>query len=256
MSSRIESRDFVTSLARGLAVIRSFGDGAQDLTLTEVAERTAMSRAAARRFLLTLNELGYVAAVDRRFSLTPRVLDLGYAYLSSRDLPQLAQPFIERVTEATEEACSACVLDGGEAVYVAKSPSRRVMTTNHSVGTRVPAHATSMGRVLLAALDGPALDDYFARTTLLPLTPDTVTDQGALRAILRQVASDAYSVVDQELEEGLRSVAVPVRDKRGAVIAALTVCGSSSRVGVDIMMQTFLPSLREAAEGLSAALSR
>jgi IclR family pca regulon transcriptional regulator len=252
----MESRDFVASLARGLAVIRSFGENAEALTLSEVAQRSSMSRAAARRFLLTLGELGYVTAVDKRFRLTPRVLDLGYAYLASRDLPQAAHPFIERVTATTQEACSVCVLDGTEVVYVAKVPGTRVMTSTHSVGTRVPAYPTSMGRVLLAALAPAALDDYFAEAEIEPLTRHTVTDETQLRAVLKRVAADGYSVVDQELEEGLRSIAAPVRDKSGAVVAALTVCANSSRIGVDTMLHSFLPTVREAAEGLSAALSR
>lgn len=256
MSSKIEHRDFVSSLARGLAVIRSFGEDAQSLTLSEVAQRTAMSRAAARRFLLTLGELGYVTSVDNRFSLTPRVLDLGYAYLASRDLPHAAHPFIERVTVATREACSLCVLDATEVVYVAKTPGTRVMTSTHSVGTRVPAYPTSMGRVLLAALSPAALNRYFAMADVEPLTRHTVTDEAELRAALKQVAAQGYSVVDQELEEGLRSVAVPVRDKSGAVVAALTVCANSSRVGIDEMVADFLPTMREAAAGLSAVLSR
>jgi len=252
----MESRDFVASLARGLAVIRSFGGDAQALTLSEVAERTAMSRAAARRFLLTLGELGYVTTVDKRFRLTPRVLDLGYAYLASRDLPQAAHPFIEQVTHKTEEACSVCVLDGTEVVYVAKVPGKRVMTSTHSVGTRVPAYPTSMGRVLLAALSPGDLDRYFAEARIDKLTPHTVTDEWALRKTLRQIAADGYSVVDQELEEGLRSIAAPVRDKSGAIVAALTVCANSSRIGVDAMIHDFLPTVREAADGLSAVLSR
>jgi IclR family pca regulon transcriptional regulator len=256
VSSKMESRDFVSSLARGLAVIRSFGEDAQALTLSEVAQRTAMSRAAARRFLLTLDELGYVTTVDRRFCLTPRVLDLGYAYLSSRDLPRAAHPFIEKVTVATQEACSVCVLDGTEVVYVAKVPGTRVMTSTHSVGNRVPAYPTSMGRVLLAALAPAALDRYFAEAEIEKLTRYTVTDEQALRGVLKQVAADGYSVVDQELEEGLRSIAVPILDKTGGVAAALTVCASSSRIEVDAMIHDFLPTMREAAAGLSAFLSR
>ena len=252
----MESRDFVTSLARGLAVIRSFGEDAQALTLSEVAQRAAISRAAARRFLLTLGELGYVTAVDNRFALTPRVLDLGYAFLSSQDLPQTAHHFIESVTVTTREACSVCMLDGTEVVYVAKVPGTWVMTSTHSVGMRVPAYPTSMGRVLLAALPPASLDRYFDEADIEKLTPFTVTEEAALRGVLRQIAIDGYSVVDQELEEGLRSIAVPVYGKGGAVKAALTVCGNSSRVSIETMMREFLPTMREAAAGLSAVLSR
>jgi IclR family pca regulon transcriptional regulator len=251
----MESRDFVSSLARGLAVIRSFGEDAPALTLSEVAQRAAISRAAARRFLLTLGELGYVTTVDNRFCLTPRVLDLGYAYLSSRDLPQAAHHFIESVTVTTREACSVCMLDGTEVVYVAKVPGTWVMTSTHSVGMRVPAYPTSMGRVLLAALAPTTLDSYFAEAEIEKLTRHTVTDESELRRVLKQVAAEGYSVVDQELEEGLRSIAVPVGGKSGGVVAALTVCGNSSRIGVDDMIRRFLPTMREAAAGLSAALS-
>ena len=171
-----------------------------------------MSRAAARRFLLTLNELGYVTSVDRRFRLTPRVLDLGYAYLSSRDLPQAAHHFIEMVTVTTQEACSVCVLDGTEVVYVAKMPGTWVMTSTHSVGMRVPAYPTSMGRVLLAALSPAALDDYFAEAEIDKLTRHTVTDETELRAVLKQVAADGFSVVDRgDLRRPTSLIAVPVR---------------------------------------------
>ncbi|MGD9536608.1 MAG: IclR family transcriptional regulator [Alphaproteobacteria bacterium] len=254
MSSLALGRDYVLSLERGLEVIQSFGRDAERMTLSEVARRTGLSRAASRRFLLTLTELGYVAFDGKRFSLTPRVLGLGYAYLASHTVVEVAQPILERVSERLHESCSLSVLDGAEIVYVARAPTKRIMSVTISIGTRLPAHATSMGQVLLAALAQEKLDAYLAATERKPYTPHTVTDEAQLRVLLARVAQQGYSLVDQELEAGLRSIAVPVRDRAGRVIAAMNVSSHAARASLGDMVKALLPPLRRAAADLTASL--
>src|SRR5580698_565200 len=214
--------DFVQSLDRGLAVIRSFGPERERLSLSEVARATGLTRAAARRFLLTLVKLGYVRSDGREFSLRPRVLELGYAYLSGLALPDVAAPHMEELVARLHESCSISVLDGQHIVYVARVPTKRIMTVAISVGTRFPAYATSMGRVLLAALPPAELDRYLAEAAPFEaLTAQTVTDPARLRDTLAQVAGQGYAIVDQELEEGLRAVAVPIRGAADVGTAAI-----------------------------------
>ncbi|XVX21682.1 IclR family transcriptional regulator domain-containing protein [Actinomycetota bacterium] len=217
------SGEFVQSLARGFDVILAFDAEHPDLTLADVARRTGLTRATARRFLYTLVTLGYVRTDGRHFSLTPRVLRLGYAYLSGISLPEVAQPHLKDLSRSLGESTSAAVLDGDDIVYVARIHTQRIMSVGIPIGTRFPAYATSMGRVLLAALPQPELDDYLARVTLEPITPLTVRDPEALRAEVGRVREQGYAVVDQELETGLRAVAVPVTDSRGRVVAAINV---------------------------------
>lgn len=254
MSSVEDNRDFVASLAKGLAVIRAFGRDAPEQTLTEVATRTGMSRAAARRFLHTLTSLGYAEMEGKRFRLTPKVLDLGYAYLASLSLAEIAQPFMEQVTASVQESCSACVLDGAEIVYVARVPTKRIMSVSLSIGTRLPAYATSMGRVLLSGLSKPELDRALDATSWKPLTGRTVTDRAALERILEGVRQAGYALVDEELEEGVRSIAVPLHNRGGRVVAAMNLSGHSSRVTPEHMLATYLPALRCAAEGIERCL--
>lgn len=218
---------YVQSLERGLEVIRSFDAGAPRQTLADVAAATGLSRATARRFLLTLVELGYVRSEGRIFSLTPRVLELGFSYLSALTLPEVAQPHLETLSRVVHESVSVSVLDGDDIVYVARVPARRIMSVRVTIGTRFPAHATSMGRVLLAALPPSALDAYFDRLRAERLTETTVVDPVALRATLADVPSQGWSIVDQELERGLRSVAAPIR-KGGEVVAAVNVATSTA----------------------------
>src|SRR3954447_17264686 len=196
---------FVQSLERGLAVIRALSTN-EPQTLSDVARTTGLSRAAARRFLLTLERLGYVAQEHGRFALTPQVLELGYAYLSSLTLPEVAQPHLVKLVERVHESSSVSVLDGGEVVYVARVPTRRIMTVSINVGTRFPAHATSMGRVLLAGLDGAARAAVLDAVAFEAITPATVTAREALERELDRVAAQGYALVDQELEIGLRSI--------------------------------------------------
>jgi IclR family pca regulon transcriptional regulator len=248
------SSDFVQSLERGLAVIRAFDAEHADLSLSEVARATGLPRAAARRFLLTLAQLGYVHAEGGRFSLRPRVLELGYAYLSGLGLPEVAQPHMEALVARVNESSSISVLDETEIVYVARVPTRRIMAITIAVGTRLPAYATSMGRVLLAALQPDELAERLARTTIRPLTTKTVADETALQAKLDRVRSQGWAMVDQELEEGVRSVAVPIRDGSGAVIAALNMSVHASRMSMQGLRRDVLPPLLETAAAIESEL--
>ncbi|HEY0359089.1 MAG TPA: IclR family transcriptional regulator C-terminal domain-containing protein, partial [Mycobacteriales bacterium] len=214
---------FVQSLERGLAVIRAFDATAPELTLSDVARATGLTRAAARRFLLTLLDLGYVRTDGRLFSLTPRVLELGYSYLSSISLTEVAEPHLERLVAEVHESSSVSVLDGDDVVYVARIPTSRIMAVSINVGTRFPAYATSMGRVLLAGLPDDELEAYLSRTELRRLTPKTITSPKALAAELARVRAQGWSLVDQELEEGLRAIAAPIRDRSGRVVASANV---------------------------------
>ncbi|MFI0478994.1 IclR family transcriptional regulator C-terminal domain-containing protein [Actinomadura sp. 9N215] len=245
---------FVQSLERGLNVIRAFDASTPALTLSEVAHATGLTRAAARRFLLTLADLGYVRSDGRRFSLTPRVLRLGYAYLSSLSLPEVAEPHLEALVALVHESSSVSVLDGDDIVYVARIPTSRIMTVAISVGTRFPAFATSMGRVLLADLPDAELDERLDRAARRPLTGRTTTDPAALRREIVRVRKQGWSLVDQELEDGLRSIAAPIRDATGKVAAAANVSAASSRTPAAKMRRELLPLLLDATARIEADL--
>jgi IclR family pca regulon transcriptional regulator len=246
--------DFVQSLDRGLAVIRAFGPDRERLSLSEVARATGLTRAAARRFLLTLVKLGYVRSDGRVFSLRPRVLELGYAYLSGLALPEVAEPHLETLSAKLHESSSISVLDGHQIVYVARVATKRIMTVAISVGTRFPAYAASMGRVLLAGLSDTELDKYLAEATFEAFTEQTVIDPAQLREIVHEVGRQGYSIVDQELEEGLRAIATPIRDSSGAVTAAINVSAHASRHSPDAMLNQLLPALLETAAQIEADL--
>lgn len=248
------SSDFVQSLERGLAVIRAFDAEHRELALSEVARSTGLTRAAARRFLLTLVKLGYVNLSDGRFSLRPRVLELGYAYLSSLTLPEVSQPHMEVLVAQVNESCSISVLDETDIVYVARVPTRRIMSITLAVGTRLPAFVTSMGRVLLAGLPDDELEERLARIDIVPLTSRTVKDMDALRATLATVRRQGFAATDQELEEGLRSLAVPIRNASGAVIAALNVSAHASRATMASIRRDFLPLAQRAAAAIEEDL--
>ena len=253
---RPRSADFVQSLERGLMVIRAFDAEHRELGLSDVARISGLTRAAARRFLLTLVKLGYVNFSDGRFSLSPRVLELGYAYLSSLTLPQVAQPHMEGLVAKINESSSISVLDDTEVVYVARVPTRRIMSITLSVGTRLPAFATSMGRVLLAGLPPAELEARFERMELRPLSPHTITDVDALRTAIERVRRQGWAAVDQELEEGLRSVAVPIHDSRGAVVAALNVSVHATRGSMTMLRRDVLPLAQSAARAIEDDLHR
>jgi IclR family pca regulon transcriptional regulator len=246
----------VQALERGLAVLQVFSHEHPALTLSEVARLTGITRATARRVLLTLEHLGHVRSDGRRFSLTPRVLSLGWAYLSSLGLWEIAQPLMQELVEETGESCSAATLDLPDVVYVARVPTRRIMSITLGVGTRLPAYATSMGRVLLAELRPAELDAFLASARLEPLTPRTVTEPARLRALLDQVRGAGFALVDEELELGLRSVAAPVRGPAGDAVAALNLSVAASRVPVERVREEFLPRLLRTAASVSDALAR
>jgi IclR family pca regulon transcriptional regulator len=246
--------DFVQSLDRGLAVIRAFGPDRERLSLSEVARATGLTRAAARRFLLTLVSLGYMRSDGREFSLRPRVLELGYAYLSGLSLPDVAAPHMEELVAKLHESSSISVLDGQHVVYVVRVPTKRIMTVAISLGTRFPAYATSMGRVLLAAMPEDELSSYLAQADLEPLTARTVTDPARLRELLAEVAQQGYAIVDQELEEGLRAVAAPIRGAADVGMAAINVSAHASRVSMEALREEILPVLLETASQIEADL--
>ena len=256
MTSAAREPHFVRSLERGLAVIRVFGADRPELTLSQVAELCGLTRAAARRSLLTLADLGYVRTRGRHFCLTPRVLELGYAYLSGLTLPQLAEPHLRHLVEHTGESSSLCVLDGDDVVYVARVPTRRIMAATITVGTRFPAHVTSVGRVLLADLPDGEIETRLARADLRPLTTRTLVSPDRLRTELGRVRRQGYAVVDQELEEGLRSVAAPVRGRGGEAVAAVNIPVHAGRTSLEAVRRDLLPRLRETAARIEADLVR
>ena len=238
-----------------MAVIQAFSGDQPSMTLSEVARATGLTRAAARRFLITLEELGYVASNGREFSLRPSVMKLGYAYLSSLSLSDIAQPYMEGLVETVHESCSVAVLDGLDIVYVVRVPTKRIMTIALSLGSRLPAYATSMGRILLANLPPTELEDFFRKVTLKPLTPCTITDPQLLREKLGQAQKQGWSMVDQELEQGLRSIAAPIFNRNKQVVAALNVSTQANRVSLDQLLNEFLPHLKECVERISAELA-
>jgi IclR family pca regulon transcriptional regulator len=245
---------FVQSLERGLAVIRAFDEANPERTLSDVARSTGLTRAAARRFLLTLSDLGYVRTDGRWFTLSPRVLELGYAYLSSLSLPEVAEPHLERLVAEVHESSSVSVLDGEDIVYVARVPTSRIMTVSINVGTRFPAYATSMGRVLLSCLPNEELEAYLQRVELRPLSPRTVTSREALRMELAKARSQGWALVDQELEEGLRSIAAPIRDRGGRTVAAVNLSAHASRMSIENGRRKLVPPLLATAARIEADL--
>ncbi len=238
------------SLARGLAVLRAFAPGHERLTIAEAAARTGLTRAGARRILLTLQHLGYIRSDSRHFFLTARVLDLARGF-GERALWDATRPVLQSVADALNETTSAGVLDGAEVVYVLRIPSARPLHIGVSPGTRLPAHVSSMGRVLLAALPGPALEEYFRTSPLRRFTKFTVTDPSVLRARLDEVRAQGWSYVKGEIEEGVSGVSVPLADKAGRVIAALNVSTNAERASMQEVRRTIVPALQAAAVRIS-----
>lgn len=245
---------YVQSFARGLGVIRSFDAEAPEQTLSSVAERSGLTRAGARRILLTLQTLGYVESDGKLFRLTPRILELGMAYLSSMPLWHLAGPVMERLSEQLGESCSAAVLDGTDIVYVMRVHTHQILSVNLGVGSRLPAFCTSMGRVLLAGLAEGAVRQRLQTSERTPRTRHTVTEVGALLTEVRKARDQGWALVDQELEDGLISMAVAVRDGSGRPVAALNVSGHASRHSATQMRRLMLPALQAAALDISRLL--
>jgi IclR family transcriptional regulator, pca regulon regulatory protein len=253
-SDAAPAADFVQSLARGLTVIRAFDGEPAELSLAEVARRADIPRAAARRFLRTLEQLGYVrATADARFGLTPRVLELGYGYLSSLSLPEIVQPHLDELSHRIGESVSVAVLDGSDIVYVARAAARRIMSVRITIGTRLPAFATSMGRVLLAALPEPDAGAILDATELVAHTARTRADRAELVAEIGRVRAQGWAMVDGELEEGLRSIAVPLTTRAG-VSAALNVSTSTARGAAEEVRAELLPALQETASRIEGEL--
>ncbi|MDH4047952.1 MAG: helix-turn-helix domain-containing protein [Gammaproteobacteria bacterium] len=253
----ISNRDFVNSLARGLEVIRSFTRTQPRMTLSDIARSTGMTRATVRRFLLTLVREGYAETDGKYFSLRPKVLELGYAALSSMTFLDVIQPIIARLAEKVQESCFVAVLDGTDVVYVASaSPPDRFVSISVNVGSRTPAHAVSTGRVLVAALPEDEQLAYLEKANLTKLTPNTVTSKVKLRSLIEETKMKGWSIVDQELEIGLRSISVPIRDRAGKVVAALNVACPSSRISPEDMHSKILLELQAASQTITASLQR
>lgn len=243
--------NFMTSLARGLAVIQAFSQTKRQQTISQISGKTGFSRAAVRRCLYTLAKLGFAGSDDNRhFHLRPRVLTLGHSYISSMPLAVAAQPVLEHVSHVLHESCSIATLDGPEIVYIARANVTRIMSIDLGVGSRLPAFCTSMGRILLADLPPEKLEELLASIEFTRYTERTVASAEKLRQILRMVQRNGYSVIDQELEHGLRSMAVPIRNPAGKVVAALNVGAHAQRISLQDLLMRFLPHLKAAAQEL------
>jgi IclR family pca regulon transcriptional regulator len=236
--------EFLEALARGLRVVEAFGREQRQLSLSDVARVVDLPRASVRRTLMTLVQLGYAESDGRLFRLTPRILTLASAYLLSNSISGILQPAVERMTASVGEACSAAVLDGDDVIMIAHASPNRVINLSAQIGLRLPAVSSSLGRVLLAAMDDPALNKLLARIKPQKLTPVTVVDSTTLRRAILKTRDDGYSLVDQEVETGFRSISVPLRRLDGGVIAALNIGVHSNRVTLDTMRSAFLPKLR------------
>jgi len=248
------SDSYVQSFARGLEVIRSFSAATPQQTLSEVAAQTGLTRAGARRILLTLQTLGYVETDGKLFRLSPRILDLGFAYLSSLPIWNLAEPVMEDLVEEVRESSSAAVLDGLDIVYVLRVPARKIMSINLGVGSRLPAWCTSMGRVLLAGLPPAELEEQLARVQFHSHTARTARNLDELRTRIAQVRGQGWCLINQELEEGLVSLAAPIVDRNGQTIAALNVGAQVNRTPPELLLEQCLPRLLEAAQSISRLL--
>ena len=246
--------NYVQSFARGLEVIRSFSAAAPRQTLTQVAARAGLTRAGARRILLTLQTLGYVESDGKLFWLTPRILDLGFAYLSSMPIWNLAEPAMEALVEQVKESCSAAALDGTDIVYVLRVPTRKIMSIVLGVGSRLPAYCTSLGRMLLADLPDDEVLRRLRASKRVALTRHTITDVETLAARVQQARKQGWCLVNQELEEGLVSIAAPVANRAGRTVAALNISGQANRTSAKTMQESMLPALLDAAQAISRLL--
>ena len=245
---------FMTSLARGLAVVRAFSDQRRTLTIAQISQKTGIPRAAVRRCLHTLRQLGYAGAEMNNFSLKPKILTLGYSYLSSTPLTVSAQPYLNNISRVLNESCSLAVLDENEILYLARAATSRVMSVALNTGSRLPAYCTSLGRVMLSHLPDADLKRYLETVKLRAFTDRTVVSAKRLKEILMEVRGNGYAIIDEELEVGLRSIAVPVRGASGTVVAALNVGVQSARVSIAQMKEDILPVLLKGSEELSILL--
>jgi len=247
IESAERARDHVGSLAKGLGVVEILAAHPAGLTLTEMAEKAGLTRAGARRFLLTLVATGYATQNGRRFQLSSRLLALARTWLQGTPLWAFAEPFMRELSAAFNESCSAAILAGEDVVYVGRAPSRAILSVTLNVGTRLPAYCTSMGKTLLSGLDDDRLEAFLEKARLKPNTPKTITDPARLREAIEKIRRDGFAVADEELELGLRSIAVPIHDGTGRIVAALNVSTQTARFSVVEMKREILPRLKEAA---------
>jgi len=248
-------REFVHSLLRGFEVLKAFRRDHPRMTLTEVAEATGLTRASARRFLLTLVHAGYAETDGKRFRLTPRLLELGHAVMAASSVWDVARPVLAEVSETLGEACYGAVLDGDEVLYVLHIPSaRHLVNVDLRVGSRTPAYCTSVGRVLLAGLTQEAAERALAGARPEPRTPKTLTSRAKLREAVEQARRQGWAIVDEELELGLRSLSLPLRGRGGVTLGAINVCGPTSRVSLEELRTAFLREMMEAQARIQAAL--
>lgn len=246
-----QSRDLVAGLGKGLSIIELFNETRRKLAISEAAGLTGLTRAAARRYLLTLEHLGYLEFDGKYFSLTPRVMRLGHAYLANTPMAKLLQPFVENISRQAGDPCTAAILDDTEVVYIARaSPPRIVSISLGVVGSRLPAYCTSLGRVLLAYAAPERLEDYWRKAVLTPRTPKTLHTRAGVEAALEEVRRLGYALNDEEAELGLRSIAVPIRNVKSEVTAALTVTVHTSRMDKAALPGAFLPLMAPAQEAL------
>lgn len=254
-SMSLRDRDFVAALEKGLAVVEAFEPANPRLSLSELARKTGLTRAAARRYLLTLAKLNYADYDGKRFSLTPRVLRLGYAFLSTSPLPKLAQPVLEAIGEKTQEVASVAILDGTEILFLARSQVRRIVSASTSVGTRLPAYCTAMGRVLLASRPDSEVERFLRCIKPVKLTSKTKTGLRELLEEIRGARAKGYAINDEELEIGLRAIAVPVVNARGQTTLAMSVSLQATRMPPDRMVKELLPVLAAGSRTLSTMLA-
>lgn len=246
--------DFISGFAKGLSVIEAFDATNSRLSITDISKITGLERATARRCLLTLAELGYADYDGKFFTLSPRILRLGHSYLTSTPLPRLMQPFLDQLSEKTGESASASVLDGNEIVYIARASHKRVMSINLNPGSRLPAYCSSMGRVLLAAMAQDEARRILENSNRKANTLKTKTTLAALMDELQRVREQGYAVIDQELEIGLCSIAIPVRNMRGATIAAINIGAQAARVSIDEMIERYLPVMQSTRDTITSLL--
>lgn len=252
---RTSSSDgYVQAFARGLSVIHSFGPNSPSQTLSQVAETTGLDRAGARRFLLTLEKLGYVRRDGRSFQLTPRVLELGYSYLSTLPLQSIAEPVVRELVQEVNESSSVSVLDGSDIVYIVRVPVKKIMTITLSIGSRIPAYCAAMGRVLLGGLPKKQVGLLLKESEITRYTRYTITSR---QEIMKAIAADhakGWSMCNQELEEGICSIAVPIVGRDRQIVAAMNITANLSRTTPSEMVSKFLPCLKRAAERINSAV--
>lgn len=250
--ARPDDKEFMTTLAKGLAVLSAFGRERPSMTLSEAAGVAELSRATARRVLRTLSELGYVVQVGRQFSLSSRVLDIGFAYLAAQDWIDRVRPLLRELSERIGETCSASILQGTEIVYVARVPTRRIMSTALSVGSRLPAFHTSLGRIQLGFLDDIEIWRRLRSIRMEAYTPSTITDLQALVDRIRADRAQGFSIVDEELERGLRSIAVAIVNREGEALGAINVSTHTTQATRNELRERFLPELIAIAARIAA----